>query len=815
MLTALSLTSGWTLACVTAVTDRPTLPDVIPASVPGTVHTDLLAAGLIADPYLDLNELRQDWVGREDWRYSRAFDWRRGADDERVTLACDGLDTFATITLNGAAIAATANQNRRYRFDVTDHLVDGANQLEITFRSAWAVGAELAAARVQRPANYPGPANLMRKMACNFGWDWGPTVVTAGIWQPIRLERWRAARLAEVRPEVTLAGADGHVRVKIDLTRASDMALEVTASVAGVTATVEVPPGTDHAELSLTVPKPDLWWPHHLGRQPLYPLSINLSAEDGTRLDGWQRRIGFRSIRLDTRADALGRAFTLIVNDVAVFVTGANWIPDDCFLPRVTPDRYRARIGQAREANINLLRVWGGGIYETETFYEACDAAGMLVWQDFLFACAAYEDEGPLADEIESEARDNVARLMPHPSLVLWNGNNENIWGYVAWGWQADLKGMSWGAHYYFDLLPRIVAATDPTRPYWPGSPYSGTMDLHPNDPNHGCMHIWDVWNQVGYEVYRNYIPRFCSEFGWQAPPTHATLVASVHDDPLAPDSPGVLHHQKATDGNGKLIAGLKGHLPAPNTFDDWHFVTQLNQARAIRFGVEHMRSHRGACMGAVVWQLNDCWPVTSWAAIDGYGRKKPLWYALKAAYDPHLLTIQPRDGGLAIIAVNERTLYWRAPITLKRVRFDGTVLAEDTIWRLSADRLSAETALLPAAIATPDDPAQELIVATMLDSTAYWWFAEDVAARLPTPQAAVTVADADGGQIVTVTARTLMKDLCLFVDRLHADAEIDAMLVTLLPGESRTFRVTAPAPLDAAALATAPVLRSAGDLFT
>jgi beta-mannosidase len=808
----IALSLGWTLTCLTTRADRPSLPERIPATVPGTVHTDLMAAGLLADPYLDLNELRQDWVGREDWRYETVFDWHPEP-GTRVDLACDGLDTFATLELNGHRVAETANQNRRYRFDVTDFLVAGENRLAITFRSAWTVGEELTAATVQRPANYPGPANLMRKMACNFGWDWGPTVVTAGIWQPIRLQRWRAARLAEVRPEVTLTGRDGRVRVFVDLERVSDDTLDVTASVAGVTETVAVPPGTRHAELTLAVPEPDIWWPHHLGRQPLYPLTVNLSGPDGALLDGWQRRVGFRSVRLDTRPDAIGRAFTLIVNDVPVFAAGANWIPDDCFLPRVTPERYRARIAEARDANINLLRVWGGGIYETEAFYDACDEAGLLVWQDFLFACAAYEDDGPLTVEVEAEARDNVARLMPHPSLVLWNGNNENIWGYVAWGWQADLAGRSWGARYYFDLLPKIVAEIDPTRPYWPGSPYSGTMDLHPNDPDHGCMHIWDVWNEVGYDVYRTYIPRFCSEFGWQAPPAYATLARAVADRPLSPTSPGVLHHQKATDGNGKLLAGLRGHLPAPDTFDDWLFATQLNQARAIRFGIEHMRSHRGRCMGAIVWQLNDCWPVTSWAAIDGDGRKKPLWYALRAAFAPHLLTIQPRDGGLAVVAVNEATLYWRAPIVLKRLRFDGTVLATHTVWRLSADRLSASSAPLPPAIATPDDPAEELIVATMLDSTAHWFFAEDVAARLPRPEAEVRVEPTPDGCAVTVTAATLIKDLCLFVDRLHPDAVVDDMLLTLLPGDSRTFRVTTPAPLDAAALGCAPVLRSAGDL--
>ncbi|KQT51699.1 beta-mannosidase [Devosia sp. Leaf420] len=798
------LDSGWTLSCLGGLGARPGLPSTIPATVPGTVHTDLLAARLIPDPYLDLNEIAVDWVGKCDWRYETTFNW---TDDgsEIVDLVFAGLDTFATVVLNGVTLGETANMNRTYRFAVRDHLRAGENHLAVTFESAWKRGEALDKIYEPRPNNYPGPANLMRKMACNFGWDWGPTLVTTGLWQGVTLQSWSTARLGAIRPEITLKGADGHVGIDAEIEgETSDLMLRV--SVAGETVTL--PAG--FAEL--TVLSPQLWWPTGLGNQPLYDLAIELLAGD-TVLDTWQRKIGFRSLRLDTTPDAEGAPFTFVINDVPVYICGANWIPDDCFLPRVTPERYAARIAQAKAANINMLRVWGGGIYETDAFYEECDRQGMLVWQDFLFACAAYPEEGDLPAEVEAEARDNIVRLMPHPSLVLWNGNNENIWGWFDWGWQEALDGRTWGLGYYLDLLPRLVAELDPTRPYWAGSPYSGSMDIHPNDPAHGCTHLWDVWNEIGYEHYADSVPRFCSEFGWQAPPTWATLTQSVHDNPLTPTSPGVWHHQKATIGNDKLLRGLKGHLPDPQNMDDWHFATQLNQARAITFGIEHMRSHRGRNMGAIVWQLNDCWPVNSWAAIDGYGRLKPLWYALRAVYHPHLLTIQTRGEGFSVIAVNERTLFWRGPVTIKRLRFDGTVLAEWTHWRLCADRLSAAELPIPADVATPSDKSNELLVATMHDSTAFYYFAEDIDLALPEPKFSLTVERVDESWKVTVAAESFVKDICLFVDRLHPDAEIDDMLVTLLPGQGHVFMVRSLIELDAKTLSSAPVFRCANQL--
>lgn len=793
MLVQRRLTENWTLTRLAAPSTAPDLPSDIPATVPGTVHTDLLAARLITDPYLDVNEIALDWIGRSAWRYALDFDWQRDGHD-RHGLYFEGLDTVADIRLNGRWIGKARNMHRSRRFDIGSDLRPGTNRLEVDFLPVEAYGAEVRAAlgsAAEIPANYPGAWPLVRKMACNFGWDWGPTLVTAGIWKAVTLESWSSARLREVRPQVTLQGSGGSViaDVVIDLEDARHP-VSLTLSIAGVSAQATLEPGALTAQLHLQVDDPKIWWPHGIGDQPLYDLEIVLADAHGGVLDRWTRKTGFRSVRLDTGEDEHGSAFTLVVNDVPVFVRGANWIPDDCFLPRVSRRRYEQRIAQARDAHINLLRVWGGGIYETQDFYETCDALGILVWQDYLFACAAYPEDEPVRGEVEAEARENVARLMPHPSLVLWNGNNENIWGYFDWGWKEVLGNRPWGAGYYLDLLPKIVAEVDPTRPYWPGSPYSGSMDLAPNRPDHGCMHIWDVWNEVGYETYRNYVPRFCSEFGWQAPPTLATLREAVRDVAPAAASPGILHHQKATLGNDKLLRGLTGWFPEPQTFEDWHFVTQLNQARAIRLGIEHMRSHRPVTMGAIVWQLNDCWPVTSWAAIDGAGRRKPLWYALRDAYRPHLLTIQPRGERLVAVAVNDTTLFWRVPFIIERFDVSGRVLAQHRVWRVLCDRFEKTEIDLPCEITTPGDPSREFLRARMGDAEALWFFAKDMDFAYPWPAFDLQVEASNATVGVNITARSLLRDLTILADLLHPEAEVDRQLVTLLPGEAAHFEI-------------------------
>jgi beta-mannosidase len=813
------LSDGWTLSPAPGATLPEPLRDVfaagpVAATVPGCVHTDLLAAGLIADPYLDDNEDAVAWIGYTDWVYQAVFDAPEDG-SPRLDLVFAGLDTVATVELNGVEVGRTANMHREYRFPVRHLVRERDNVVRVTFASACRYAQAQRDALGELPRARPEPYNFIRKMACNFGWDWGPTLVTAGLWRPAGLDGWGVARLARVRPLVTMAGTTGRVEVHVDLDRDGDQPLLLTAALADAAqARVEVPAGERSAVLTLTVADPRRWWPRGYGEQPRYPLDLTLSTMDGSVLSSWRRHIGFRSVRLDTAPDEHGSAFTVVVNDVPVFVRGVNWIPDDAFPSRVGRDRYAARLAQACAANVNYVRVWGGGIYESEDFYDLADELGLLMGQDFLFACAAYPEDEPLAGEVAAEAAEQVSRLASHPSLVMWTGNNENIWGFTDWNWAQSLAGRAWGAGYYYDLLPRIVAALDPTRPYWPGSPYSGSQDRNPNDPAHGSTHIWDVWNREDYLRYREYRPRFVAEFGYQGPPAYATLRRAVHDEPLTPDSPGMRSHQKAEDGDGKLRRGLVAHLPEPVDFDDWHFLTQLNQARAVSLGIEHFRAQRPVCMGAIVWQLNDCWPVTSWAAVDGDGRRKPLWYALRRCYADRLLTVQPGAAGPELVAVNESGSPWHLDATVTRATLGGQPRAK-TVLTLDVAARAAVRVPVPVEVAGTGDPAGELLTVDAGGTGTWWFFAEDRDIAYPPAGYDAVVEPVPGGYRVRVTARTILRDLTLFPDRLDPDAEVDQALVTLLPGESAVFTVASGRDLDPVALTRRPVLRCVNDIST
>ncbi|MER7399637.1 glycoside hydrolase family 2 protein [Streptomyces sp. NPDC000151] len=787
------LTEGWSLRHG---------EDLLKATVPGCVHTDLLTAGAIPDPFLGRNETDVAWVGHRAWTYVRHLD--HDSAHERTDLVFDGLDTAAYLTLGGRPVGTTRNMHRRYRFDVTGR----TGQLEVRFASAYDEAAAVRAGTGDRPNVYPEPSQYIRKMACNFGWDWGPTLVTAGIWRPVRLEHWSTARIAHVRPLVTVDEGTGRVEVRLEIERTAQgrgRTLRAEAGVAGARA--EAVLTGDEAVLRLEVPDPRLWWPRGYGEQPLYDLDLTLSDDEGGPLDTWHRRIGFRTVELDRSADEHGTGFTLVVNGVRTFARGVNWIPDDAFPSRITPERYRTRLTQAADANVDLVRVWGGGIYEDDAFYDVCDELGLMVWQDFLFACAAYPEEQPLRGEVEAEARDNVVRLMPHPSLVLWNGNNENLWGFRDWDWEGALAGDSWGEGYYLGLLPRIVAELDPTRPYAAGSPWSGSWDHHPNDPAHGTYHSWEVWNRQDYAEYRANVPRFVAEFGWQAPPALTTLRRALPGEDLAPDSPGMLHHQKAEDGNGKLNRGVARHFALPaEDFDRWHYLTQLVQARAVAAGIEHWRSHWPVCAGTVVWQLNDCWPVTSWAAIDSDGRLKPLHHELRRVYADRLLTLQPGADGPVLAAVNQSAEPWRTTVTLRRVAADGATVGE-TALEVTAEPRTVARLAVPEDLVPDARSAKEFLVADADGLRALHFPVPDKDFAHLRPRFDVRLEPVPGERDkvdVVVSAHTLVKDLLLQPDRLGPAAGCDSGPQTLLPGERTRIRV------DGCGAVTADDVRSA-----
>jgi beta-mannosidase len=785
-MTRSNLHDGWRLRAVGGPVPEALAGREVPAQVPGSTHLDLMAANVIPDPYLDSNEAALTWSHRVDWQYSTTFQAEAPQVGERVELVFDGIDTVATVELNGDVLGHTANMHRGYRFDVGRSLRDGGNDLTVTLRSALTHAEQAEAELGWRQRAYPHPYNAIRKMACSFGWDWGPDLQTAGLWKPVRLERWDTARLAQVRPLVTVdADGTGRVDVHLDLDRAADR--DYTALVAVGDRVERMAITGDVAHVTVLVPDARLWWPVGYGDQPLYNLTVSLLAENH-QVDVVRRRIGFRTVTVDTEPDEFGTPFVFVVNGRRVFAKGANWIPDDHFLTRITRERLARRIDQAVGANMNMLRVWGGGIYETDDFYDVCDERGVLVWQDFPFSCAYYAEEEPLRGEVEAEAQENVTRLVSHPSLVLWNGNNENLPAYTDWGWEEGLAGRSWGGGYYHELLPKIVEELDPTRPYAPGSPYS-PGDLPPNDAHHGTRHDWEVWNFLDYPHYRDHVPRFSAEFGFQGPPTWATLTRWIHDEPLTPTSPAFLLHQKGHNGNGNLDRGLAPHLPVPTDFEQWHWATQLNQARAVAFGVEHYRSWWPRTAGALVWQLNDCWPVTSWSAIDSDERPKPLYYALKHAFAPRLLTVQLREDRPTLVAVNDHDEPWTGAVRVTRQDFAGEPLATAEL-RLSVPPRSTALLDLTDDLLEPTDPTGEVLVATAGDIRAHHLFREDLDLRYHPAPFTADVTPVDGGYRVDVRATSYVRDLSLLADKVAGDAVVDDTLVSLTAGEAHHFIV-------------------------
>lgn len=867
-----TLDGTWTVEAVHGPAQADAHRKPVAAIVPGCVHTDLLRAGRIPDPFDGDNEAATQWIGDTVWRYRRAFEWSgetgtgTGTHD-RHDLVAEGLDTLATIELNGVVVATTANQHRAYRFPVGHLLRPGANELVVTFDAPVPAAERLSALHGgELPHVNHHPYNALRKNASNFGWDWGIDVATSGIWKSIGIESWSGARIAAVRPLVDVDGATGVLTAHVDVEFAGSSGAFSQAigsapvasaggdAGAGLEARITLAPHhasaahpgadtvppvrpADHAETAgrvvgarpvvtgpdrtagsavvrLEVPEVAVWWPRGEGDQPLYDVRVEVGD------DVWTGRVGFRTVTLDTAADAGGAPFLLRVNDRPVIVRGANWIPDHAYLTEMTPERYADRIDDAIDANVNLLRIWGGGIYESDDLYDRCDELGVLVWQDFLFACAAYAEEPWLADEVEPEVREAVTRLSPHPSLVVWNGNNENLVAYAEWGWRPSLVGRTWGNGYYRSLLPSIVAELDPTRPYTPGSPFSFDEYLTPNDERNGSVHIWDVWNRLDYRAYADWNPRFVAEFGFQGPPAWSTLTAVVHDEPLDPDGHEMLVHQKADQGNQKLADGMRGHLPAPTSIEDWHWAAQLNQAHAIRFGMEWFRSRTPDNTGMIVWQLNDDWPVVSWALVDHAGIRKPVWYAVRQAYQPVLLTVQPAAsgaagaaGGLDVVLVNASGASVAESVTVSRVAFDGTVL-ESSSFPLTAGPADADRVTLPAALAVPGDAGSEVLVVTGAGTRTVFDFAEVVDQALARSPLSTTVTATDDGAVVTVTATSYARDVSLFPDRLDPAARVDDGLVSLLAGESVTFTVTGAPGIDPEALVDPLVLRHAGSLL-
>jgi beta-mannosidase len=781
----------------------------IPASVPGTVHTALMDADLIADPVLDTNENLQGWIGTTDWIYTGTFTWHPDG-EEHHELVFEGIDTVASIEFNGHTIGAVRNMHRTYRFALDGKLRDGANDITVRITSPIKAADAASVSLGYRPHTNHHPYNAIRKMACSFGWDWGIDTSTSGLWRPVRLEAWTGTRLRDVRIAGTVEHGVPVARVFATVEGARP-GTSVRVSVAGEVGSSDVDEPNRETAVEVSAPDAAIWWPRGHGEASLHDLRVDLLV-DGVIVETATHRMGFRSVDLRIEPDDNGVGIILHVNDEPILIRGANWIPDDIFPHRVDRARYGRRLEQAEFAGLNLLRVWGGGIYESEDFYSECDERGILTWQDFLLACAAYAEDEPLFSEFEAEAREAITRISAHPSLVIFNGNNENIWGFQEWYWDKRLEGRTWGAGYYYELFPSLIAELSPHVAYTPGSPFSPDRDALQNDPSQGTTHVWDLWNVDDWPHFRDYRPRFVAEFGWQGPPAWSTLTRSISDDPLTPESPGMLVHQKATKGNEKLIDGLTAHLPLPDDMEDWHWAMSLNQAVAVRTAIEWWRSLTPHCTGTIMWQLNDCWPVTSWAAVDGDERAKPLLHALRQAHREQLVTVQPDDDGLVVCIVNDTSVALVDSLTIDRVGFVGEIVESES-HHIDVPARGVARVPIGRTVATPDDAASQYLRVRVGESSARWYFVEYRESRLDRPEFVVDARRTSDGWQVDVSSDVLARDVSIMIDRVDPAATIDSSLVDIDAGVTATFMVVGAADAVAADFTDPRVLRSANDL--
>ena len=677
-------------------------PATIPASVPGCIHTDLLAAGKIEDPYYRDNEARLMWIGETDWVYRRTFNVPAELLNEaRIYLHCDGLDTLSTITINGVKIGATDNQFRIWEFDVKSALRAGENSIEVYFSSTIPyIQAEQQKRYLNLTGLGPDPlhgqhrvdgSNRIRKSQCNYGWDWGPMCVTAGIWRPIGLVAFSTGRVTEMqitqdhsqKGVVTL-----NIRAAVETASSIPLRAKIAAMFEGnVVAETIADVRNNGVETDLTIANPQLWWPNGLGAQPLYDITLDL-LDSETIVDGQKKTIGLRTLVLDRHPDQWGESFQFVVNGIPYFAKGANWIPADTFVTRITPEFYEHLISSAAQANMNMLRVWGGGIYEDDVFYELCDHYGITIWQDLMFACSAYPgSDKAFMDNVRQELADNVKRLRHHPSIAFWCGNNE-LEHIHKWFLSDEPKEgfMTWDEYkQMFDVdIPAVVLKHDPERAYWPSSGHSPVGDRKdPNNPTCGDAHLWEVWHgRQPFEWYRTCEHRFNSEFGFQSFPEPRVINSYTLPEERNITSYIMEWHQRSGIGNDAIIQYMLSWFQLPTKFEMLIWLSQVLQGIGMKYAVEHWRRSMPRGMGTLYWQINDCWPAPSWASIDSQGNWKALHYMARDFFAPLLISaIEDWQHGTVEVHVTSDFLQeLSGQVRWTLTDTDGNVLAQNTL---------------------------------------------------------------------------------------------------------------------------------------
>ena len=664
------------------------------ATIPGTIHTDLFQNKVIPDPFFGANEKELQWIENENWEYETNFSLTSSEfKNQNIDLEFDGLDTYATVYLNGIVILEADNMFRKWTISVKSNLKKENNQLKIVFHSAVQRGKDQA-----KKLPYTLPENeriFVRKAQYQFGWDWGPRFVTAGIWQKVQLKFWNSAKIDNVRYDQKVLNKKKallDIIITIDVQKADKYQIHFGENEKPYI--FDLKKGTNTVKIPVVFKNPILWWSNGLGVPHQYVFQFEL-RNNNLKLEQKELKIGLRTIELIQQKDDKGTGFAFKLNGKMVYMKGANYIPPDSFLPRVKDSIYNSLVENARKSNMNMLRVWGGGVYPDEAFYDACDASGILVWQDFMFACAMYPGDKQFVENVRQEVIYQVNRLQNHPSLAIWCGNNENDEGWHNWGWQkqnnytkADSTQI-WSDYkkVFHEVIPNTLDSlvSKEKNIYWSSSPSIGWG--RKESMTQGDSHYWGVWwGKEPFEIYKTKVPRFMSEYGFQGMPNIETLRKVVNATDLNFNSNALKNHQKHPIGNETIREYMERDFQIPEKFEDYVYVSQLLQADGMKTAMEAHRRSKPYNMGTLYWQFNDCWPVTSWSSLDYYGNWKAFHYQAKRSFENILLSVNEENESYKVYLVNDYFEKYSDKLTLELLSFDGKLL-----WNTSKKATVAE----------------------------------------------------------------------------------------------------------------------------
>ncbi|MFY8181200.1 MAG: beta-mannosidase [Flavobacterium sp.] len=768
----------------------------LPAKVPGTVHTDLYNNKIILNPFFGNNEKDLQWIENEIWEYQTSFKIsKEELKNQNTILQFEGLDTYAEVFLNNKKILDANNMFRTWKVDVKNNLKVGKNNLKIVFKSA----VEIGKAKAQKlPYTLPEKERIFsRKAQYHFGWDWGPRFVTSGIYRPIKLLFWNNATIENVRfeqNELSNNLAKVNFSFTINVQNAGDYVIKMDI----MPFRFKLKKGINVVNVPIEIKNPILWWCNGLGVPHQYLFSFSLE-KNNYKLDNKLIKVGLRTIELVQEKDSIGKSFYFKLNGKPVFMKGANYISPDSFLPNASTSTYKDIVQNAVDANMNMLRVWGGGVYAEDTFYDECDKNGILVWQDFMFACAMYPGDEEFLDNVKSEVIDNVTRLQNHPSIALWCGNNENDEGWKNWGWQKQFNYSKqdstqiWNDYekLFHQLIPKTLDSllSKKENRYWPSSPSIGWGKKE--SLTQGDSHYWGVWwGKEPFEVYKKKVGRFMSEYGFQGMPNIETLEKVIQKEDLNFTSEAFKNHQKHPTGFETINEYMARDFPVPKSLEKYNYVSQILQAYGMKTAIEAHRLTKPYCMGSLYWQLNDCWPVTSWSTLDYYGNWKASHYQVKESFAPTLLMVTESTNGFSIISSNDNLEVQKGTLNAKLIDFSGKEL-----WTSSKEcELNSEINTNCMDILFTELPkfAKEKTVLQLeficknKKTVAYHYFVKPKELQLEKPTIEMKIV---GETLIELKTNTLVKNLYLQSN----DSFFKENYFDLLPGISKIIKTDKP----------------------